>query len=165
MNPLIKALADAIAQLDDHMLTESLLPTGDLDTNLGFLADIREQKARLAAVENEVERLAARQMPAKTYSNDHLSAERNRSYATTWDVRRTAWSLIEPLCVDHTTGELRVDEKVAWELIDRLLGAAAVTYYRVGPLRAAGLDPDEFREREILRTTVRVTRSGAGGER
>lgn len=164
MNPLIKALAEAISHLDDHMLTEALLPTGDLDTNLNFLADIREQKARLAAVENEVERLAARQMPAKTYSNDRLSAERNRSYATTWDVRRTAWSLIEPLCVDQATGEVRVEEKVAWELIDRLLSAASVTYYRVAVLRAAGLDPDEFREREILRTTVRVTRSDSGGE-
>lgn len=163
--PYIEALSDALRSLEQHLGVEASMRdtdktlAADLDSNLAFLADLREQKARLTAIENEVERVAARQMPGKDYMAGGITAERNRSYADTWDVRRTAWALVEPLCVDHETGELRVEEKVAWELIDRLLSAAAVGYYRVKELQSAGLDPSEFRARELRRTTVKVTRS------
>jgi hypothetical protein len=161
---LIDQLADALFRLEEHLEVEAAFPTFDLDKNLSLLADLRAQKARLMAATNEVERLVIDQMPAKTYTSGALSAERFANHKDVWDVRRTAWAVTEPACVNQDTGEVLVDEKAAWTIIDRLLQAANVDYFRVKSLAAFGLKADDFRDRELLRRTVKITRADTVNE-
>lgn len=134
----------------------------DLDVNLAFLADLRDQAAELTAVINEVERTCAQQMPRRTHATATLAAEKHRSYADTWDHRRAAWAVIEPALIDEGSGEV-IDDKVGWRILDRLLSFAAISYFRTTAMDAAGLDPGEYRTRELRRTIVKITRSTEDG--
>lgn len=140
-------------------------PDADLDANLAFLADLREQRAALLAVENEVERIAARQMSGRTYTNPAagLAAERSRSYADDWDARRVVWAITQPLCLNEDTGEVLMLEEHLATLVDRFLSVTGVSYFRSTALRELGLDPEEYRTRELRRTTVKVTRATEAG--
>lgn len=148
----------ALTELDKLLETEAIVHDDDVDSNLSLLLELKDQQARLSAIVNEVERTAARQIPRRTYLGDRVKAEKTRSYADVWDVRRCAWDVIEPALINPATGELLCDEQTAWNLIDRLFGAASVKYYRAGALIALGLDPEEYRTREFRRYTVKVER-------
>lgn len=153
----LKPLEAALDELDDDLRLAADQPTRSINENLELLLALKDQQRRLAAIVNEIERTAAQQIPRRTFQGEGLKAEKTRSYADEWDVRRTAWAVVEPLLCDDT-GEVLCDEATAWALIDRLFAAASVKYYRAGELIKLGLNPEEFRTREFRRYTVKVER-------
>jgi hypothetical protein len=48
-----------------------------------------------------------------------------------------------------------------WDVRDGLLEVAAVSYWRATPLRALGIDPDEYCESRPAQARVQITGSGA----
>lgn len=148
----------AIGQLSLKIGTWLAEMDGDTNAKMILLDDVRQLKKDLAAVEWDVEKICAESMDQKLFIGDGLTATRSRYSRTTWDTRKLAGDMVEPLCI-NSDGEVIHDPALAWSMLDALLGAAHIDYWRVTELTKAGIDPDQYRDREWGRWTVRVDRS------
>lgn len=155
---LLQAAADAVTRLDSDIGTWVETVGDDVHAALCLLRDIRAIKRDLAGIENTVEAHCAREMPGKTFEAADMVATRSTSAKTTWDDRALVGKFVDSACViDAETGEVDDERyRAVWELMDSLMGAAHIDYWRTTKLKAIGIDPDDYREREWGRRTVRI---------
>lgn len=117
-----------------------------------LLDDLRTLRQELASVEAYAESQAARVMGRSLTLPDGRVAER-------WNGSRQQWRNRELLAVlwdraiDFAAGDL--DDAIG-KFRESVIEAAAITYWRVKPLRAAGVEPDEYCDTERRRATVRI---------
>lgn len=118
-----------------------------------LLDDLRGLRQELAGVEAYAESQAARAMTTgKLMLPDGRVAER-------WSGSRKHWRNRELLAqlwdsaIDLAAGDL--DDAIG-AFRKSIVEAAGIAYWRVKPLRAAGLDPDDFCDAERGRATVRI---------
>lgn len=118
-----------------------------------LLDDLRWLRQELASVEAYAESQAARAMTTR-----HLTLPDGR-IAERWPGSRKHWRNRELLAqlwdaaIDFAAGDL--DEAVG-AFRESIVAAAGIAYWRVKPLRQAGLDPDDFCDIERGRATVRI---------
>jgi hypothetical protein len=160
----IKALSIAIRNLDDE-LPEVL---DDIATHQPRLCELlyalREQRIRLAELEATVEAKAARSMgPADRIEWDGYYAERKGGMVRKhWDHKLLAAKVTEQSYTDPETGEIDTGaQDLTTEVVDELLGAAAISYWRTTVLRSMGVNYDDAVETERGRRTVHVTKGSA----
>lgn len=123
-----------------------------------LLDDVRQVRDSVAAIEDRVQVQCAHKMTHHLYLGEGFTAQKSRSRRDVWDHRKLAFALVDRWCVNQVTGEVLIDLQAATGLMDRLLEVAHVDYWRVGELASLGVDPQEYRQREWGRWSVRVRR-------
>lgn len=162
----IGALTVAVDATDRQTLA-FLDREGDAATALCLLAQVRNQRVRLAQVESSLETEAARRMRKERLDRVELPGvgvfERKSGTARKqWDHSAVAGRVVQTLLVDPTTGEPAPEEyrDFAYLLRDRLLEAGHVDYWRATQLRALGVNPDDFCTSTPGRSSVQYTPAG-----
>lgn len=154
-----RALSDLAGAID--MLSSTADP--DSMDELGvlyLLADVRDLRIRLAQVEAVIEGHAASAMTSDRVEAPDLLAERKGgNVRKKWEHDRLAERVTTAAITDKATGELAVEPDVAHGLVAEVLACAAVSYWRVGALKARGVRFDDACETETGRRTVHVSRS------
>src|SRR5664279_4378666 len=139
-------LADAVVALDEDL--PAVLD--DIARNQPRLCELlyalREQRIRLAELEATVEAKAARSMgPADRIEWDGYCAERKGGMVRKhWDHKLLAAKVTEQNYTDPNTGE--IDESAqatTGEVVDEVLHAAAISYWRTTILRSMGVNYDD----------------------
>jgi hypothetical protein len=128
----------------------------DIRAQLVLLDRVRQLKKIVTEVEWRLEAVCARNMPDRMFVAEGIQAFRNKSVKTTWDTRRLAGAIVESLCV-NSDGEVTGDLRGAWSVLYALIACAHIDYWRVADLAKAGIEADEYREREWGRWSVRVS--------
>lgn len=169
------SLADLIDAAIDHADRQraELAEQGDLEGLAHGLHALREINRKLTILisqtDGDVSALVLARPKGETVTIDGLGSleTHRRSTRTRWDSERLFGLLVDRICdegfVDPHTGELVGDPATARRIADglreRLAAAVPLTAsmgWRVGGLKAAGLDPNEFREQEHGPYTTRV---------
>lgn len=150
-------LAGAIAAIDASGVTAA----PDVAAALTRLLIVRSLRRRLQFVEAELERRAAAVMTgARVVCGGVVAVRRSGRQWRAWDDRGVINSLLPQLLVDKSTGELG-NEAVGRSVALGLLQFARPAW-RLGALRSAGLEPDQFAELVPSHRTVTVTGSVDG---
>jgi hypothetical protein len=127
---------------------------------LRLLLAVRERRKKCADIEAYLESQVVRIFPYGDHEAGKLRFRVHGGKRTKWtDPRTLAWRVTEPAMYDDN-GEARADEHVVAEVLDRLLAAMSVAYFRTTWLRAAGIDYDDVCEVERTRRTIQFL----GGE-
>lgn len=169
---LADRLSAALVHADD--VRRTLVEAGDLDALARGLAEIRRMRGELAIFESvldgDVSALnLARPRESGPTVVDGLGAleTRRRSAKQRWDSEALFGRLVDRICdegfVDPHTGERIGDpataDRIAAGLRERLAAAVPLTPsmgWRIGGLVAAGIDPSEYRERELGAWSTRI---------
>lgn len=148
-------LADSLQWVSETVDTDGMDPLGVLY----LLADLRDLRVRLQQVEAVVEAAAAQSMTSDRVEAPGLLAERKGgNVRKRWEHDRLAERVVTAAITDTTTGELAVEPDVAHGLVAEVLACAAVSYWRVGALKARGVRFDDACETETGRRTVHISR-------
>ena len=169
------SLADLIDAAIDHADRQraTLAEEGDLEGLAHGLHAIREVQRKLAVLisqtDGDVSRLVLARPKGETVTIEGLGSleTHRRSTRTRWDSERLFGLLVDRICdegfVDPHTGEMVGDpataRRIATGLRERLAAAVPLTAsmgWRVGGLKAAGIDPSQFREQEHGPYTTRI---------
>lgn len=128
---------------------------------LVLLDSIRTCRQELATVEAAVEAAAARCMPGDRVELPGFAATRKGGAERKhWEHNIIADRVAVSVCTDPDTGEIDPESyQLATVVREALLEAAAVTYWRVGKLRALGVRFDDAVDITRGRATVVITRS------
>lgn len=121
--------------------------TGDWEGLITQLVEMRAFKREFDTLLRDVELAAAEAMPKRFVDTPQFSAERRNST----DRRNWQHHDLARMLVKHREDDIAHPQDV----VDVLLQAAGVSYWRVTELRKAGLDPDEWCETST-RPTVQV---------
>lgn len=168
---LVDQIDAGLIVADEHRA--ALAEAGDLDALAYGLHDLREIRKRLdmliSLTDGDVSKLVLERPKGETVTVEGLGAleTKRRSTRTRWDSERLFGLLVDRICdtavVDPHTGERKGDPATAARIADLLrehLAAAvpltASMVWRVGGLKAAGLDPAQFREQEHGPYTTRI---------
>lgn len=164
LSPSLADLIDAAIDHADHQRAE-LAEAGDLEGLAHGLHAIREVQRKLAMLisqtDGDVSRLVLDRPKGETVTIDGLGAleVKRRSTRTKWESDRLFGLLVDRICdegfVDPHTGEMVGDpataKRIAEGLRERLAAAIPLTpsmSWRVGGLKAAGIDANDWRETE-----------------
>lgn len=167
------SLADLIDAAVDHADRQraALAEAGDLEGLAHGLHAIREVQRKLSMLisqtDGDVSRLVLERKGPVTIEGLGSLETHRRSTRTRWDSERLFGLLVDRICdegfVDPHTGEMVGDpataRRIATGLRERLAAAVPLTAsmgWRVGGLRAAGIDPNQFREQEHGPYTTRI---------
>lgn len=163
--PTMVDLIDAAITSADHQRAE-LAEAGDLDALAHGLHAARQIRQRLGLlidlIDADVSRLNLARPRGELAIIDGLGTleTKRRSTRTRWDSDLLFGVLIDHICgaaLDPDTGE-----RIGDRLRDALAAALPLTAsmgWRVGGLKAAGIDPDQYREREHGPHTTRIINS------
>lgn len=171
-SPSLADLIDAAIDHADRQRAE-LAEQGDLEGLAYGLHAIREVQRKLAMLisqtDGDVSRLVLERPKGETVVIDGLGSleTKRRSTRTKWESERLFGLLVDRICdegfVDPHTGEMVGDpataKRIADGLRERLAAAVPLTAsmgWRVGGLKAAGIDPNDFREQEHGPYTTRI---------
>lgn len=167
----IVALLDRAIVAADERRAE-LAEAGDLDALAHGLVAIRDLSSKLriliGQIDGDVSRLN-NERGRDPYTIDGLGTleTKRKSARTRWDSELLFGRLVDRICaegfVDPHTGQMIGDsataERIGNLLRDRLAAAVPLTPsmgWRIGGLKAAGIDPEDYREREMGDYTTRV---------
>lgn len=171
-------LADVIDAAIDHAdrQREALAEHGDLESLAWGLTAIREMQRKLSMLERQTDGDVARLVRDHADRSPFIDGlgtleVHRRSTKVRWESERLFGLLIDAIAdeaiVDTETGEMVGDPTTARAITallrERLAACLPLTAsmgWRVGGLKAAGVDPETYREREIGPDTVRIV----GGE-
>lgn len=174
-------LADVIDAAIDHADRQraDLAEQGDLESLAWGLTAIREMQRKLSMLERQtdgdVARLVRSHEDRQVFVDGLGTLEvHRRSTKVRWESERLFGLLVDGIAdeavVDTETGEKRGDPATAGRIADLLrerlaacLPLTASMGWRVGGLKAAGVDPDTYREREIGPDTVRIVGGDTAG--
>ena len=169
-NPSLADLIDAAIDHADHQRA-TLAEEGDLEGLAHGLHAIREVQRKLSVLisqtDGDVSRLVLERKGPVTIEGLGSLETHRRSTRTHWDSERLFGLLVDRICdegfVDPHTGEMVGDpataRRIATGLRERLAAAVPLTAsmgWRVGGLKAAGIDPNQFREQEHGPYTTRI---------
>lgn len=158
-DPGLARLREAILAVDDQR--EQLAQAGDLDNLARGLVQLKTLVGDLNQLTRAVEDDVARLMPAKRVEIEGVGAIERRKGT---DRKAWKWDDLLPILVrtyldPDLTGELpstpeAVDRMRA--LIVEVIGVTPSKGPRLTPLRALGIEPDEYAETTPGRTTVQI---------
>lgn len=166
---LADRLSDALTHADT--IRRTLVEAGDLDALAHGLADIRRMRSELAIFESVLDGDVSTLNLGATgpVVIDGLGAleTRRRSSKVKWDSEALFGRLVDRICdeafVDPHTGEAIGDpataDRIRASLRDRLAKAVPLTPsmgWRIGGLKEAGIDADEYRTRELGAYSTRI---------
>lgn len=169
-SPSLADLIDAAIDHADHQRA-ALAEAGDLEGLAHGLHAIREVQRKLSVLisqtDGDVSRLVLERKGPVTIEGLGSLETHRRSTRTRWDSERLFGLLVDRICdegfVDPHTGEMVGDPATARRIADglreRLAAAVPLTAsmgWRVGGLKAAGIDPNDFREQEHGPYTTRI---------
>lgn len=163
-SPSLADLIDAAIDHADRQRAE-LAEEGDLEGLAHGLHAIREVQRKLAMLisqtDGDVSRLVLERPKGEAVVIDGLGAleTKRKSTRTRWESDRLFGLLVDRICdegfVDPHTGEMVGDpataKRIAEGLRERLAAAIPLTpsmSWRVGGLKAAGIEANQFREQE-----------------
>ena len=162
--PLVEVLGDDIRTLDEALPDVLDSIASNQPRLCELLYALREQRIRLAELEATVEAKAARSMgPADRIEWDGYYAERKGGMVRKhWDHKLLAAKVTEQSYTDPETGEIDATaQDLTTEVVNELLGAVAIQYWRTTVLRSMGVNYDDAVETERGRRTVHVTKGSA----
>lgn len=174
-SPSLADLIDAAIDHADRQRAE-LAEQGDLEALAHGLHAIREVQRKLAMLisqtDGDVSRLVLAQPKGEPVIIEGLGAleTKRRSTKTRWESDRLFGLLVDRICdegfVDPHTGEMVGDpataKRIAEGLRERLAAAIPLTpsmSWRVGGLKAAGIEANDWREQERGPFTTRIITS------
>lgn len=151
---------------------DTLLADGDHEAIAHGLADLRDMQRKLSMLERRADGGLAkilRDRGEKRTEIDDLGIleVHRRSQRVRWESERLFGLLVDrlrsqALAPDPVTGEVG-DDRTASLMVNLMrdvlapcLPLTASTGWRIGGLKAAGVDPEQYREREIGPDTVRI---------
>jgi hypothetical protein len=158
-DPGLARLREAILAVDDQR--QQLAEQGDLDNLARGLVQLKTLLGDLRQLSQAVEDDVARLMPAKRVEVEGVGAIEKRKGT---DRKSWQWDDLLPVLVrlyldPELTGELPSSSEAVERmraLITEVIGVTPSKGPRLTPLRAAGIDPDEYAETSPGRTTVQI---------
>lgn len=133
----------------------------ELSELLNALVAVRDEKQRARDIERDlieqIHAYADNQQLKRKFDYGPLRVELATSANRKWDhdeaIKHVVARALDERQVDEATGEV----EPSWATVSRALKeCAGIGYWRVGALKARGLDPDEFAEVTSRTPTVRV---------
>lgn len=153
----LNQLAAAVSDLSDDV-PAALDVDDSTDAVVRLLADLREQRKALAAIEAYVESAAVKRLKyGQQQVGDFIAEVRGGKDRRNWQHDDVAFAVCRDLATDDQ-GVVIPDMAQVIDLVrSRIMNCAQVSGWRVTQLRPLGLDPDDFSESVPGRKTVTVT--------
>lgn len=160
---VIDALASlhSMREVLDEALSEAVHEiAGDPVRLCGVLLALREVRQGIAGAEAYVERAAGQAMLDNTLvcEGEWVATRHRGKERKEWDHAGLAAVLVDGALVDPESGEITGDEATAWKVRDAIMSAAGLAYWRVGVLKKAGVQVDDYCTASPGRITIAVDR-------
>jgi hypothetical protein len=162
--PLVEVLGDDIRTLDEALPDVLDNIASNQPRLCELLYALRAQRIRLAELEATVEAKAARSMGRADRIEwaGYYAERKGGGVRKHWDHKLLAARVTERNYTNAETGEIDATaQDLTTEVVNELLDAAAIQYWRTTVLRSMGVNYDGAVETERGRRTVHVTKGSA----
>lgn len=157
---------------DIRRQVEALAEAGDWEALVRGLVPLQAMMRELRDLEAAVKQAAAECLPEKRVTVEGVGTVERRAAAQRkrWDSGELLRRLVFRSLVDEATGEMLAGDALdaaerVHAVVTDVLPITPSLGWRVGALRARGVDPDEWCEVTYGRPTVQVTVSDKEGDR